>query len=104
MKRLFKYIKSYQWYFIIALTAMMIGIILDMFNPRLLKTVIDEIIIAKKLSLLNRVLLALLGITAGRAVLGYIKEFLFDNGGQKVVTNLRQDLFDSLADSFFLIF
>jgi ATP-binding cassette subfamily B protein len=82
----------------------MISIALDMFNPYLLKVIIDQIIIAKKLSLLTQVLLGLLGITVGRAVLGYVKEFLFDCGGQRVITDLQQDLFDHLQTLSFTYF
>jgi ATP-binding cassette subfamily B multidrug efflux pump len=104
MKRLFSYIKRYRWYFGCAILAMLFSIGLDMFNPRLLRVIIDRIIIGKRLELLNRVLLALLTITIGRAVFGFTKEFLFDCGGQKAVTALRQDLFahlQSLSFSYF---
>jgi ATP-binding cassette subfamily B multidrug efflux pump len=104
LKRLSKYVKRYRWYFIIAILAMTISITLDMFNPHLLKLVIDRIIIGKQLALLNKVLLAILGITVSRAILGYVKEFLFDCGGQRVVTDLRQDLFDHLQTLSFSYF
>ncbi len=104
MKRLFQYINRFHWYFIIAIAAMFISIALDMFNPHLLKVVIDKIIIGKQLGLMTTVLLALLGITVSRAILGYIKEFLFDCGGQRVVTDLRQDLFDHLQTLSFSYF
>ncbi len=104
MKRLFQYINRFHCYFIIAIAAMIISIALDMFNPHLLKVAIDKIIIGKQLGLMSTVLLALLGITVSRAILGYIKEFLFDCGGQRVVTDLRQDLFDHLQTLSFSYF
>jgi len=104
LKRLFKYLKRYHWFFSIAIFAMIIGIALDMFNPYLLKLIVDRIIIGKQLSLLTKVLLALAGIAISRALLGYFKEFLFDCGGQRVVTDLRQDLFDHLQTLSFSYF
>jgi ATP-binding cassette, subfamily B, multidrug efflux pump len=104
LKRLYKYLKRYRRYFIIAILAMMISITLDMFNPHLLKLIIDRIIIDKQLGLLTKILLMLLGITIGRAILGYIKEFLFDCSGQRVVTDLRQDLFEHLQTLSFNYF
>ena len=104
MKRLFQYLKRFRWYFITAIAAMVISITLDMFNPHLLKLVIDKIIIGKQLRLMTIVLLSLFGITVSRAILGYIKEFLFDCGGQRVVTDLRQDLFDHLQTLSFSYF
>jgi ATP-binding cassette subfamily B protein len=104
MRRLFQYLKTYQWYYIPAIGAMFLAITLDMFNPRIQKTIVDEVIIAGKIPLFNTLLLGLLGITLGRVVLGYLKEYLFDLGSQNVVADLRRDLFDhlqSLSFSFF---
>jgi ATP-binding cassette subfamily B multidrug efflux pump len=104
LKRLLKYLKRYRWYFCIAILAMLIGIALDMYNPYLLKLIVDRIIVGKQLELLAKVLLALAGIAISRAILGYIKEFLFDCGGQRVVTDLRQDLFNHLQTLSFSYF
>ena len=104
MRLLSKYLKRYAWYFIVAGLAMLVSIGLDMFNPSLLRLIIDKIIIGKQMSLLRMALLSLLGITVSRAALGYLKEFLFDCGGLKVVTDLRQDLFDHLQTLSFSYF
>lgn len=104
VKRLAKYLYSNKGYFLWAVTAMLIGIGLDMFNPRLLRTIIDQVIIGGQTSLFTATLLALGGITLGRALLGYLKEYLFDFGSQKVVCALRQDLFDHLQGLSFRFF
>jgi ATP-binding cassette subfamily B multidrug efflux pump len=104
MKRLFHYLRKYRWYYVLAIIAMLIGIGLDMFNPRLLKVIVDEVIIGGKTDILRPVLVALLGITLGRAVLGYSKEYLFDFGSQKIVADLRRDLFNHLQTLPFSFF
>jgi ATP-binding cassette subfamily B multidrug efflux pump len=104
MKRLWPCVKPVKWYYLTAMVVMLIGIGLDMFNPRLLRTVIDEVIGRGKVALFPTLLGALAGITVSRAVLGYLKEYLFNYGSQKLVTRLRLDLFDhlqSLSFSFF---
>jgi ATP-binding cassette subfamily B multidrug efflux pump len=104
MKRLWPYVKLVKWYYLAAMVAMLIGIGLDMLNPRLLRTVIDEVIGRGKVALFPTLLGALAGITVSRAVLGYLKEYLFNYGSQKLVACLRLDLFDhlqSLSFSFF---
>ena len=103
MNRIFSYIKSFKWYFIVGTSFIFISIGLDMFNPRLVKVAIDEVIIGGRMELLATVLAALMGITITRAVLGYSKELLFDFGGQRVVERLRQELYahlQSLSFSF----
>jgi ATP-binding cassette subfamily B multidrug efflux pump len=104
MKRLWPYIKRTKWYYLLAITAMFIGIGLDMFNPRLLRGIIDEVITGGKLALLPKFLAGLAGITVSRALLGYLKEYLFDYGSQKLVANLRLDLFDHLQSLSFSYF
>ncbi len=104
MNRIFSYIKEFKWYFIVGTSFIFISIGLDMFNPRLVKVAIDEVIIGGRTELLTAVLAGLMGITISRAVLGYSREILFDFGGQRVVERLRQELFahlQSLSFSFF---
>jgi ATP-binding cassette subfamily B multidrug efflux pump len=104
MRRLLPYLKQTKWYYFCGTMAMLIGVGLDMFNPRLLRTIIDEVISKGKTTLLPALLGALAGITVSRAILGYLKEYLFDFGSQKIVARLRLALFDhlqSLSFSFF---
>jgi ATP-binding cassette subfamily B multidrug efflux pump len=104
MKRLWPYLKRVKWHYLCAITAMLIGIGLDMFNPRLLRTIIDEVITKGRTTLLPALLAGLAGITVGRAILGYVKEYLFDYGSQKIVADLRLDLFDHLQSLSFSYF
>ena len=104
VKRLFGYMKKHYWYFVLAISAMFLAIVLDMFNPRLQKAIIDEVIIGGKRHLFNSLLLGLMGITLGRVVLGYCKGYLFDYGSQKIVAHLRRDLFDHLQTLSFSFF
>jgi len=104
MKRLLSYIKKYKALVIIPFISMLFAIILDMFNPYLVKIIIDRVLKGREYSILNLVLLALAAITVGRAVLGYIKEYLSDLLAVRVAQDLKQDLFDhiqSLPFSYF---
>jgi ATP-binding cassette subfamily B multidrug efflux pump len=104
MKRLWPYLKQVKWYYLCAITAMFVGIGLDMFNPRLLRSIIDKVITNGQTELFPVLLASLAGITIGRAILGYVKEYLFDYGSQKIVANLRLDLFDHLQSLSFSYF
>ncbi|MGD9155182.1 MAG: ABC transporter ATP-binding protein [Bacillota bacterium] len=104
MRRLLPYLKQTKWYYLGGIMAMLIGIGLDMFNPRLLRVIIDEVISKGKMSLFPALLGALAGITISRAILGYLKEYLFDYGSQKLVVRLRLDLFDHLQSLSFSYF
>ena len=104
MKRLLNYVLRYKALIVVPTIAMLVGIIIDMFNPYLAKVIIDNIIEDKQTQLLGIVLLSLLGITLTRAILGYVKEYLFDALSAKVNIDIKQDLFDhiqSLPFSYF---
>ena len=76
MKRIFKYVLKYKILLIVPSIAMLLNILLDMFNPYLTKEIVDKVLIGGNGSLLTPILAALLGITLGRAILGYIKDCL----------------------------
>ncbi len=96
MKRIYTYLKKFKWFFIVSILAMLMGIGLDMLIPQILKILIDDVIIAGQLHLLNIALLSIGLITISRCVLGYTKEYLCDYGSQKVIEDLRHDLFNHL--------
>ncbi|KGG80579.1 ABC transporter [Caloranaerobacter azorensis H53214] len=104
MKRIWKYINKYKGYYLIAILSMMIAMALDMFNPRLTKIIIDDVIVGGTIEILWKLLLALIGITLSRAILGYIKEYLFDIASSKIVKEIRKDLFDHIQTLSFSYF
>lgn len=104
MKRLVGYLRTYKWYFILATVAMFLGIGLDMFNPRLQQAIVDDVILHGQMEKFGPLLLGLFGITLGRVIFGYVKEYAFDFGAQKVVADLRQNLFDHLQTLSFTFF
>lgn len=93
MKRILKYAWRYKHLYVIPIAAMLIAIGLDMFNPIVTQKIIDDVIRGGRFELLNTLLFALLGITLGRAIFGYMREFLFDYAGSKVTLDIRNDLF-----------
>ncbi len=104
MKRLFALIKK-QWLpYFIGIMALLTSITLDMFNPYFIGEIIDRTVLHKDMNYLKTALLVLAGITIGRAVLGYTKEYGFDVGGSKVILNLRKNLFDHIQKMSFSFF
>lgn len=104
MKRFWPYLLHSKWYYIGAIAALLISTGVDMFNPRLLGSIVDKVIIGGQLGLLNSLLIWLGLITVGRAILGYLKEYWFDYGSQDLVARLRLDLFEHLQSLSFSYF
>ncbi len=104
MKRILKYISKYWYLYFFSALSMLISIGLDMFNPIVTGRIIDEVVEGGKLEIFQSLIVALLGITLGRAIFGYAKEILFDTAGVRIVCRLRQEMFDhiqSLSFGFF---
>ncbi|MBU3190881.1 ABC transporter ATP-binding protein/permease [Clostridium bowmanii] len=96
MKRILKYVTKYKFFIIIATIAMLVSIALDMFNPYLVKIMIDKVLRNSEYNLLNFVLISLAGITLTRSILGYIREYSLDYLSSKVSIDLKTELFDHI--------
>jgi len=104
MKRILKYVKKHIGLYILGFLALGLSMALDMFNPIITGRIIDEVIKAGNKEVFKELALLLLGITVGRAILGYAKEMCFDFIGVNVMKDLRQNMFDhiqSLSYHFF---
>ncbi|HHX73524.1 MAG TPA: ABC transporter ATP-binding protein [Firmicutes bacterium] len=93
MKRIFPYIRRYQLYYIIPVCSMLLAVGLDMLNPIVTQKIIDDVITAGRYELFRNLLLAFLGITLGRALFGYLRDYLFDVAGSRIAVDIRNDLF-----------
>ena len=62
-----------------ALVCMILQVGLDMLSPQVTARLIDDVLGKRQAELLPKLLLMIFAIGAGRAVFGYLKEFIFDN-------------------------
>lgn len=83
----------YLPHYAIAVTALIVAVVLDMFSPQISMHLVDDVILAKDTSMLNILLLGMAGIGIGRCLLTYLKEFTFDFVSVHIAKNLRRDLF-----------
>lgn len=101
---LFRYFKRYSFLYLIALLAMTAGTMLDQAAPLIVQHIIDDVLIAKKMEILNFLLLGILGIGVGRCIFQYTKEYSCDYAGSKIASEVRINLFQkiqSLSANFF---
>lgn len=96
MKNLWKYVRRYSLWYVVAIAAMIISILLDAIAPQITKHIIDDVIVGGQMQGLMRLLLGLVGIGIGRAIFQYTKEFIFDYAAAGIGSNLRKDLFDHI--------
>ena len=101
---LFRYVKRYSFLYLIALLAMSAGTMLDQAAPLIVQHIIDDVLIAKRMEVLNFLLLGILGIGVGRCIFQYTKEYACDYAGSKIASEVRINLFQkiqSLSANFF---
>ena len=90
--------------YLIAVIAMTAGTLLDQAAPLIVQHIIDDVLIAKKMEVLNFLLLGILGIGIGRCIFQYVKEYSCDFAGSKIASEIRINLFQkiqSLSANFF---
>ena len=101
---LLHYFKRYSFLYLIALIAMSASTLLDQAAPLIVQHIVDDVLIAKKMEVLNFLLLGILGIGVGRCIFQYTKEYLCDYAGSKIASEVRINLFrkiQSLSANFF---
>lgn len=96
MKKLKTYMLRYWYLYLVGMVCMVGAIVLDMVTPQITRRIIDDVIVGGQMQLLTGLLAGVLGIGFGRAVLQYVKEFLWDSVGAKVGDDMRKDLFRHL--------
>ena len=90
--------------YLIAIVAMSAGTLLDQAAPLIVQHIIDDVLIAKRMEVLNFLLLGILGIGVGRCIFQYTKEYACDFAGSKIASEVRINLFQkiqSLSANFF---
>lgn len=92
-KRIGRYMAKNWYIYVIGFASMGLLVWLDMQGPKVIKQVIDDVIIGGQMGILTRLLCFLLLIGCGRALSGYIKEVSFDTAGTRVAKGLRLELF-----------
>ncbi len=98
------YVKKYALLYLIAVICMTAGTMLDQFAPLIVQHIVDDVLIARKMDVLNLLLLGILGIGVGRCFFQYAKEFLCDVAGSRIASEVRIHLFgkiQSLSANFF---
>ncbi|HZY43613.1 MAG TPA: ABC transporter transmembrane domain-containing protein [Anaerolineae bacterium] len=103
-RRLFAFVKPYRKRLAIAISAIIIGSILGLAGPYTLQFLIDAVFRQSNATLLNQITLALLIIFGSQAIFYFIRGYLLQFIGERVMADLRLKLFEhleSLSLSFF---
>jgi ATP-binding cassette subfamily B multidrug efflux pump len=98
MRRLIQYLKPYQLQVLAAMLLIGVASLMQVSSPYLTKIGIDNYIIHKDQAGLNRIVLIYLGIVAFGFFLGYIQTYIMQLTGQKIMVDLRLQIFSHLQN------
>ncbi|MGE5614613.1 MAG: ABC transporter ATP-binding protein [Bacillota bacterium] len=104
MEKLLYFVKKQWLTYALSFAALIAAIVLDMYNPHLVGSIIDRVILNGEMEYLEIALPALAGIAIARAMLGYARGYGFDVSSSKVIIKLRKSLFDHIQTLSFSYF
>lgn len=102
--KLKKYLKKFLPFYLIAVSALVISVSLDMLGPQISLHIVDDVILGRDFTNLNILLAGILLIGVGRFIFQYVKEMAFDYSSVNIACRLRRDLFihvESLDTQYF---
>ena len=94
--RLLAYLKPYRWRIAVALAALIIGNLVGLAFPQLVRVLIDAAFIERDTSKLNQTLLVILALFAVQAVFGFLRAYFLAYAGERVVADLRLQVYNHL--------
>ncbi len=96
-RRLLALVAPHRATLVAGFVSLVIGTGMTLVYPRLVGLLLDTVIAGKDLSGLNRVILLLLVVFAVQSAFNFARTYLFTKVGERVVTDLRQRLYQALS-------
>ena len=94
--RLLRYVRPYTKRMVLAAIALVAGTLLGLLMPLVVKNVVDVVFVAHDLALLNRFAGLLVIIFLAQAIFSFVTRYNLGFVGERVVTDLRQQLYQHL--------
>jgi subfamily B ATP-binding cassette protein MsbA len=90
------YVRPYWPYLAVAAVSLVIVSLLNLAMPWAVARLVDLVALGQDIALLNRIALLLAGIFALRVVFGFVRTYSVAWVGERVVANLRREVYDHL--------
>ncbi|MGD8487343.1 MAG: ABC transporter ATP-binding protein [Chloroflexota bacterium] len=95
--RLFSYLRPHLRLFAVAIVALLVSTGFGLLLPLVIGSLVNEVVTAGDAAGLDRILLALVGITLVLAVAGFAQTWSLGVVGERIVARLRAEVFDRLV-------
>lgn len=104
LKWIWHYVSPYKGRMFIGFFLVLMVALLNMVIPYLSGVIIDDVIINNNLSLLIPIIVTMLGVTLARSIGKYYFQMVFERLSQKVIFNLREEMYSDLQKQDFSFF
>ncbi len=92
-RRLIGYVRPYIGYMVIAFFALVFSSVLSLVFPAMIISVIDSVLVANDVALLDQITLILIGVFVLRALTQLVETFTVNYVGERIVMDLRSELY-----------
>ena len=90
---IWSYVRKYRFLMILGLTLSTMVAALNMINPLITGSIVDRVIQGGELNILAKLILIMIATTAGKSVLRYSYQVIFEHCSQNVILRMREDLY-----------
>ena len=98
IRRLLGYVAPYRRYMLIASVGLLGGAALGLVFPWIMQNLVDAVLAQHNLAELNRITLVLIGTFLVRGVFYYIQNYALAYAGERIVVDLRRQVYGHLHD------
>ncbi len=98
IRRLLRYVAPYRRYMLIASVGLLGGAALGLVFPWIMQNLVDAVLAQHNLAELNRITLVLIGTFLVRGVFYYIQNYALAYAGERIVVDLRRQVYAHLHD------
>jgi ATP-binding cassette subfamily B protein len=99
--RLMRYAVRYRHLVLLSMFAIIVATALDLVSPLIVREVVDRVLVKKQYSTLFFLTLAIIGVSILRGAFRFIQGYTQSYIGQRVVFDIRRDLFQALQEKSF---
>jgi ABC-type multidrug transport system fused ATPase/permease subunit len=99
--RLMGYLRKYWHLVSLGMFAVLVAATLNLVSPLIVREVVDKVLIEKQYSILPLYTLSIVGVSVFRGVFRFIRRYVQSYVGQRVVFDIRTDLFKALQEKSF---
>ncbi len=98
IRRLMRYVAPYKRHMAIASVGLLGGAALGLVFPWIMQNLVDAVLAQHNLAELNRITLVLIGTFLARGVFYYIQNYALAYSGERIVVDLRREVYGHLHD------